>query len=750
MRRTQLDTSDGRSNSDEELVRAPYADFTTIDWVHDNIREIAAQKRRLSHSWRLFLYAAQSWAGVLITGCVVGLVASLVAICDEWLADFRTGRCMTGYYLNRRYCCWEANHTCEQWQPWGNHFLASAAAVQWLWQWLIYIGTGVVLAGTSAILVSDYAPFAAGSGIAEIKSILSGFIMRDVLSLKTMAIKAVAVVPAVASGLSIGKEGPMVHIACAIGDAVARLIPKFRDNEAKCRQLISAASAAGMSVAFGAPIGGVLFSLEEISYYFPPKTMWRSFFCASVAALMLRFVDPFRTGKLVPFHVTYDRKYHGFEMIFFVMLGLLGGLTGALLIRLNLALVKWRRDSGISRFILRNQVVALAAFTAAICFLNDFLRVDTVELVSNLLTECRAHHDRSSLGYVIETTGLCDHSHSLRNVGSLVVAGFLKVLFTAVTFGMVAIPGGVFMPSMAIGACFGRALGIVIQSWRAAYPNALIFSECTPDYPCVTPGVYALVGAAATFAGVTRASVSVVVIMFELTGALIYVLPIMVAVTASKWAADTLGGKEGIFEGLIRLHEYPYLDNRIAFEQVTDADAEQVMTKVHELTVITAGWAADSSETTLPTIADLRHLLESTDYDGFPVVDTATDQILLGFVTRSQLQAAIDHFSSTLPSNITAEFESARVLFDPEADYDFTPWMDQTPLTMSPETPMSLVLEACREIGLRYLLCAKHGRLCGLITKKDMLTHLEMQRTANPNQTQSFLQKQFDLVLQAS
>ena len=91
-----------------------------------------------------------------------------------------------------------------------------------------------------------------------------------------------------------GKEGPMVHIASCIGNIVSRFISKYENNEgmgssntssygymnlvvAKRREILSAACAAGVSVAFGAPIGGTLFSLEEVSYFFPPKVMWRRF-----------------------------------------------------------------------------------------------------------------------------------------------------------------------------------------------------------------------------------------------------------------------------------------------------------------------------------------------------------------------------------------------------------------------------------------------------------------------------------------
>lgn len=77
-------------------------------------------------------------------------------------------------------------------------------------------------------------------------------------------------------------------------------------------------------MAFGSPIGGVLFSLEQLSYYFPDKTMWQSFVCATVAAVTLQLMNPFRTGKLVLYQVKYTRGWHDFEMVPFCILGILG------------------------------------------------------------------------------------------------------------------------------------------------------------------------------------------------------------------------------------------------------------------------------------------------------------------------------------------------------------------------------------------------------------------------------------------
>ena len=103
---------------------------------------------------------------------------------------------------------------------------------------------------------------AAGSGIPEIKTILSGFVIPHFLDFKVLVVKAVGAVFAVASGMCLGKEGPFVHISTCVAYLVGMCFPKYRENGRKLREVLSAGCASGLSVAFGAPIGGVLFSYE--------------------------------------------------------------------------------------------------------------------------------------------------------------------------------------------------------------------------------------------------------------------------------------------------------------------------------------------------------------------------------------------------------------------------------------------------------------------------------------------------------
>jgi chloride channel 3/4/5 len=176
---------------------------------------------------------------------------------------------------------------------------------------------------------------AAGSGIPEIKTILSGFNIPSFLSLRVLVVKAFGAIFAVSTGMCLGKEGPFVHISTCVGYLVGSLFPKYASNGRKMRELLSAACSAGLSVAFGAPIGGVLFSYEEISTYFPRKVLWKAFLCSLVAAMVLKELNPTGTGKLVLFETKYGTQYEAVHYLVFVLLGAAGGVFGGVFCRLN-------------------------------------------------------------------------------------------------------------------------------------------------------------------------------------------------------------------------------------------------------------------------------------------------------------------------------------------------------------------------------------------------------------------------------
>jgi chloride channel 3/4/5 len=272
-----------------------YEDFTTIDWVQDAAREQLRRKARRNRQalgrrekgkrsrFRRTVAeaydAGQAWIVVTLVGAAIGLNAAFLNIVTEWLSDIKLGYCTTAFYLNESFCCWGAEGGCSEWKRWGGAF--------WPTNYFLYILFAGVFAATAARLVKSFAPYAAGSGISEMKCIIAGFVMKGFLGFTTLFIKSIGLPLAIASGLSVGKEGPSVHYAVCTGNVISRFFDKYRRNAAKTREILSASAAAGVGVAFGSPIGGVLFSLEEMSNYFPLKTLWRSYFCALVATAVL-------------------------------------------------------------------------------------------------------------------------------------------------------------------------------------------------------------------------------------------------------------------------------------------------------------------------------------------------------------------------------------------------------------------------------------------------------------------------------
>lgn len=276
---------------------------------------------------------------------------------------------------------------------------------------------------------------AAGSGVAEVRVILSGFVLHGFLGLRTLFIKSVALILSVASGLSLGKEGPYVHIATCVGNIACRLFSKYDRNDAKRREVLSAAAAAGVAVAFGAPLGGVLFGLEEVSYFFPAKTLFRTFFCCIIAALTLKFLDPYGTQKIVMFQVRYVIDWEYFELGTFMLVGMLCGAAGALFIKASKAWAQsFRRLKYIKQFPLL-EVFLVAVLTALIGYWNTFTKLPVARLLLNLASPCDEHH------YLKDDLGLCptDIKDIPPILLSLFVAFLIKGLLTIVTFGIVRI-----------------------------------------------------------------------------------------------------------------------------------------------------------------------------------------------------------------------------------------------------------------------------------------------------------------------
>lgn len=702
--------------------------FDTIDWMADSTEP----KRRTSSVFPRSSSRTTSWLVLVAMGVAIGLIAAALNIATAWLAGVRVGRCRGNLYLPRHFCCWNQTDSCPAWLPW-----LPAPPVRYA----VYVAWLAVLAAAAAVLVRRYAPAAAGLGISEIKCIVAGFRTRGFLGARTLAIKGLALPLAIASGLSLGKEGPSVHYAVAVGNVGARLVGVYRRHAEAARGFLVATLAAGVAVAFGSPMGGVAFALEEIAPALRWRDVWKAYICALVAVATLAALNPLRTGQLVVFEVTYDAPWHAFELPVYAVLGVFGGCYGVAVARFNRRVAGFRRRH-LAPYAVREAVV-LAVALAAICYGNDFLRLDMTETMQSLFAEC---HAGASLR-------LCSAETAAAPLfASLVLATVVRSALTVVTYGC-KVPAGIFVPSMAAGATFGRAVGVAVEAAYRRWPDLAVFSACTGDR-CIIPGTYAFIGAGAALSGITHLTVTVAIIMFELTGAVRYIIPTMVAVAVTKMVNDRWGAG-GIADQMIVFNGLPFIDPKD--EHVFGARADAAMTTT------TTVFAADETY----DVADVRRVVAQTRYRGFPVVLLAAAPRIVGWVGRLDLEAVGESAQQCVfgkpdplhsgqngqniqPSQsrqsslskqtgqigqngqkphdtlVRSDLDDFRVRAfgaGAGAPLNLAPLVNTSPLVVSADTTLEYLLDLFVRLGPRHVLVEKDGVLAGIITRKDMLRY---------------------------
>lgn len=427
---------------------------------------------------RRVLLKGEGWVFTALAAVLTGCSAVWIELVVRFLSDVRLGICQGVLALDRDFCCGrrsavDVHHNrCKvseapvahmngvshpMWLSWSTLLAVDYLPLAYLVDYMVYIGIGVAFATLSAWLCSKFSRAATGSGIPEVKAILGGYWISGFLGPWTAIIKCVGLCLAVASGLSLGKEGPLVHVACCWAIFVAGFSLRYATSEAKRRELLSAASAVGVSVAFGAPLGGVLFSLEEVSSYFPPKTLWKSFFGAVIGALSLKWFDTGGTGRLTLFEmdsVSLLGTWQIQELIPFAILGLLGGAIGTLFIKLNLY---WATEKRRLPLISQNpifEVLLVAIVTSIINYPFPMLRVTSSTLLEQMFNRCgvttsdpdmfRLCSSRSDPEYEYS-----DYALSWSILFQLLFSATVRFLEACFTFG-IGLPAGLFLPSLTV------------------------------------------------------------------------------------------------------------------------------------------------------------------------------------------------------------------------------------------------------------------------------------------------------------
>ncbi len=703
---SEIPSSSGSSSGQEERLET---DYQTVDWSGDFVQGRLSYRRVLSHPLNTLTlgipvawYKSQGWFFVCAIGLLSGVFATLIDVGSDFFSDIRDGVCRPNPLLSAAGCCpdRQLGIPCRDWVTWEVVLSPLPSRLAFCLAWGIYILAAMLMAFLSAFFVSRIGPLAAGSGIPETKTILSGFVIKRFLGFRTLVVKVTGLVLAVASGLMLGKEGPMVHVSCCIANLCSRLSTKYRLNESKKRELISCGAAAGVSVAFGAPIGGVLFSLEEASTYFPHQTMWRSFFGAGIAALTLLWTNPLYSGKLVLYEATFNSTWSIFEVGSFILLAIMGGTIGALFIRLNVRYSEWRSRKLKDHRIM--EVVAVAALTAAVTFGMPLTRHRLSHYLVALFYEC----GQDSTVDTLRST-LCDAESTLGAAAlllpQLIVAAAVHFFLTVITFGA-GVPAGLFVPSLVIGASLGRAEGLIMSHITSRWtPGMFPFIECAAQGQCVTPGIHALIGATAVLAGVTRMTVSLAVIILELTGGIDLILPIIVVTTVAKWAGD-IWGKESIYERHIELQGFPFLPS------LSDDNP------LHAGSIMNGGLGSDGlvAVPDAGSVGEVVATIRSNPLKVYPVIHPAGT--VAGVVDGRALRAALRH---RLLDDVVAFTDDALLRVPGAADLSGI--ADMPPLQVAEDLPFARLKRIFGSLGTSQLLVTKRGRLLGVVTRKDLM-----------------------------
>jgi len=682
------------------LRQKHYTNLSSIDWAHEYGRERSSKKHGIhgqTSSWNDVLQNSSKWVVLIGTGALIGILTASLDYLYKWLTDLKGGYCNEGIYMTHGNCCKgiKEGDLCDNWRQWDQVINIDAnTAGSFIYKYFLYIITSLILAISTAIIVKD-SKFIKTSGISEVKTIISGLVINDFLSFKTMLVKFIGLTLIVSSGIWAGKEGPLVHISCCCANLIIKTIPRIDNNEAIRRELLLAATAAGISVAFNAPIGGVLFTFEQISSYFNASDkMWSSFVCTMAGVVIL---NSFKEG--VDILVTMDNQWLSIEMLGFILLGIFGGLYGVAFNRLNIWFAKQRekfiRSRGINFEIL--EIFILSIITSILTYPLIFPRLPLTTLITRLYKDCE-EGDSNIIG------GLCDE-----NMGQgfilLILTGIIAIFLTSYTFGTF-IPAGVLMPSLAIGAIVGRLLGMIFEKIQNS--NTVLLSLCErSNNMCISPGAYAVVGSAAFLTGVTKMTVWVVVTVFELTGALTYVLPIMITVLVARWTNGKFDEKS-CYDLWIQFFDYPYL-NEIQ-KPLPLIKSEVLMTPYDKVEAL---YLEDDY-----TIESLENVLEFK-FQGLPILSNRLTPKLIGWLSLSDLRYEFDKIRDI--SGITSDQKISLIQeLNSELKYPLYPLIEQNYINLDPSLPLPTLVEYFFKLKPRFVLFVSNGVFSGLITLKDI------------------------------
>jgi chloride channel 7 len=659
------------------------------------------------------------WTTYALVGIIVGSFAYLCAIAVEFLLDFKFEQ--TNEFIKRD---------------------------EMVGGYIVYALINVTFVAIATSLVSFVEPVAAGSGIPELKSYLNGTNYLKLLRLKTLVCKLIGVTFSVSGGLIIGKEGPMVHSGAVLAANLSHLtgmrkhswthgfLYRFRNDRDK-RDFVSGGAAAGVAAAFGAPIGGVLFSLEEAASYWSVSLTWMCMFAAMLGTFTLnlwKYIgDPKALfGGLISFGPATANHYNVWETPFFLLLAVFGGSFGALFNSINAKICHWRRDnlSGL-RKAKAFEAIFIALITATCAYWLPAIFNNCVDIPN---TVAPAHQvnveavgvEKFYIQYNCNATQFNPMATSIFGGSEIVIKGFFHnegrydilslfvytiVIFilAVITYG-IAVPSGLFVPCILIGCGFGRLFGEVMK--HHVFPDAN-----------VAAGPYALMGAVAMLGGVSRMTISLTVILMETTQNVQFLLPIMLVLTVSKWVGDFFN--ISLYDLHVELKCMPFVESTppTGMESLNAIDVSSRLVKSLKMK---------------PKVIDIVETIKSNTHGGYPILNE--NGVFQGFILRNQLAVILQfcarkqNLNELKYQDFSTTLQSKRIaipdIFLNNAEnsltnkiIDLTQYVDQHPLTVHNNFPLVKVYTLFRSLGLRHLcVLDSDNKVQGILTRKELMT----------------------------
>ncbi|KHG07842.1 Chloride channel CLC-c -like protein [Gossypium arboreum] len=618
-------------------------------------------------------------------------------------------------------------------------------------------GCNLALAAAAAALCAYIAPAAAGSGIPEVKAYLNGVDAHSILAPSTLFVKIFGSILCVSAGFVVGKEGPMVHtgacIASLIGQGGSRKYHltwrwlRYFKNDRDRRDLITCGAAAGVASAFRAPVGGVLFALEEAASWWRSALLWRTFFTTAVVAIVLRaFIQLCSTGTCGLFGegglIMYDVSaakvaYSVPDILAVILLGVIGGIFGSLynyLVDKVLRTYSIINEKGPAVKILL--VVTISLLTSICSYGLPWFAtcipcpIDTTESCPNTdlsgnykSFQCPPNHYNDLASLFLNTNDdairnlLSTSTTKEFHISSLFIFFIAIYCLGVITYG-IAIPSGLFIPVILAGAGYGRLIG-------------RLFDPITK----LDVGLFALLGAASFLGGTMRMTVSLCVILLELTNDLLLLPLVMLVLLISKTVGDMFN--HGVYDQIVKLKGLPYME----------AHAEPYMKHLVARDVVSGPLITFSG---VEKVGNILHALKTTGHNGFPVIDEppfADAPELCGLVLRSHLLVLLKGkifsrdraLSGDEVVRRISKFDFAKAgsgkgvkledldIKDEEMDMyvDLHPITNTSPYTVVETMSLAKAAVLFRQLGLRHMCVVpkSQGRppIVGILTRHDFL-----------------------------